>query len=181
MTSVSPPPSTTLSSLSKPACDVAVLTSNAPRAATRATSTRPITFMFSLSHVDGDLQRSPCPSNVVVRLLAPRRKSSQMRTLSCCPYRLLIVDTRNISVAPAPGNGYRPARSHPGPPVGGFAEVRDTVSVRQFVDSPNFASENLSLPSEWMHEPRVSRTKAAPGKVAGHDSSAVRPPPGRAG
>src|ERR1700686_1474533 len=105
-----------------------------------------------------------------LRLLAPRRKSSQMRTLSCWPYRLLIVDTRNISVAPAPSNGYRPARSHPGPTGGGFAGVRDTGSARQFVDSPNFASDNLSLPSEWMHEPRAGRTKAAPGKGASHDS-----------
>src|ERR1700738_3939428 len=140
MTSVRPPPSTTLSSLSKPACDVPVLTNNAPKAAIRATSTRPITFMFSLTHVDGDLQRSPSPSDVVVRLLTPRSKNIQMRTLSGCPYRLLIVDTRKISVAPASGNGYRPSPITLDPRLASLLEFGTQETFRQLVDSPNFAS-----------------------------------------
>jgi hypothetical protein len=51
------------------------------------------------------------------------------------------------------------------PRLASLLEFGAQETFRQLVDSPNFASDNLSLPSERMHEPRLSGTKAALCKV----------------
>ncbi len=85
-----------------------MLTNSDAMAATIAISTRLNTFMFSLAMSTVTRPGSPCfvvrawPYRYTTRPQEPH--VTQMRNLTCCSYVVLIVDTRNITVGPQPGN-----------------------------------------------------------------------------
>src|ERR1700694_915556 len=159
---VSPWPSSRLSSLSRPACEVPVLAKRAAMAATIAISTRLIAFMFSLalSTVIREAHR------VVVRAgptatphTTQESHVSEMRDFTYSSYASLIVDRRNITGRHPPGN----AEASEGPRVSSNEESlpAQLLAVRSQARPTRRSPTRSEWPAVASHTPHRFRHRFA--------------------